>query len=83
MIILYTQVYRYGSPSPLPHCAIFGDPHITTFEKPEYLDNYYSTYLTGNFIYATNTSEGKFEVSFYFHSQSFISKIIERVISLD
>ena len=59
-IMLYTQVYRYDSPSPRGHCGIFGDPRVTTFDLI-----YYTTYLTGNFIYARSTSGLPFEVSDY------------------
>jgi len=56
-MMLYTQVYRYDSPSPRGHCGIFGDPRVTTFDLI-----YYTTYLTGNFIYARSTSGLPFEV---------------------
>ena len=59
--MLYTQVYRHDSPSPLARCRIFGDPHVITYEARTY-ESYYSIYMGGKFIYARSTSGLPFEV---------------------
>jgi hypothetical protein len=51
------QVYRYDASQVEGVCTSSGDPHITTFDR-----FYYSTYATGQFIYARSTNGLPFEV---------------------
>jgi len=75
-MMLCTQVYRYDSPSPRRHCGIFGDPRVTTFDLI-----YYTTYLTGNFIYARSTSGLPFEVTYFFHMCILLIPVLSLVLS--